>query len=92
MRATNFIFLVLICLMLMGFIITACSTDNNAALDGKSVLEDQCVECHNLSRVKSASKTREQWSRTIDRMIAFGAEVNSEEQQLLLDYLEDTYP
>jgi len=91
MRDKKYIFLSLICmLVLTGFILTACSSDT--LLDGKSVLEDQCVECHNLSRVKSASMTRDEWSRTIDRMIAFGAELTSEERDLLLDYLETTYP
>jgi len=92
MRDTKFLYLVLICILLTGLVVSACSLDTNSPLDGKSVLEDQCVECHNLSRVKSASKTRDEWSRTIDRMIAFGAELNSEEQRLLLDYLESTYP
>ena len=91
MRDKKSIFLSLICmLVLTGFILTACSSDT--LLDGKSVLEDRCVECHNLSRVKSASMTRDEWSRTIDRMIAFGAELTSEERDLLLDYLETTYP
>lgn len=86
-------FVILISLLLMtGMILAACKSDADVSLDGISVLEDRCVECHNLSRVKTASKSREEWSRTIDRMITHGAELTSEETDVLLDYLEATYP
>ena len=91
MRDKNQKILLMVCLLLLtGVFLTACSS--GGALEGKTILEDRCVECHNLSRVKSASMTREEWSRNIDRMIAFGAELTSEERDLLLDYLEITYP
>ena len=93
MRERNLGIFLIICLLVMtGFILSACGPEADAPLEGKAILEDQCVECHNLSRVKSASKTREEWSRTIDRMISLGAELPSEERDLLLDYLETTYP
>ena len=92
MRDIKLNLLLLIFLMLMGFVIAACSTDSSALPEGQSVLENQCVDCHNLSRIRSASKTRDEWSRTIDRMIALGAELTSEERDVLLDYLEATYP
>ena len=92
MRDIKLNLLFLIFLMLMGFVIAACSTDSSALPEGQSVLENQCVDCHNLSRIRSASKTRDEWSRTIDRMIALGAELTSEERDVLLDYLEATYP
>ena len=82
--------LVVFVLLMTGLFLAACSSD--ASPDGKTVLEDRCVECHNLSRVKSASMTREEWSRNIDRMITLGAELSSDERDLLLDYLELTYP
>jgi hypothetical protein len=84
------IWLVLCLLFIAAFVITACNSD--LPLDGKSVLEDRCVECHNLSRVKSSSMAREEWSRTLDRMITLGAELPLEERDVLLDYLEATYP
>jgi hypothetical protein len=72
--------------------LSACGSDSGDSLNGKSVLEEQCVECHSLSRVKSEGMSRDEWSRTIDRMISLGAELNSEERGILLDYLETTYP
>ena len=92
MRDNKLNLLFLIFFMLMVFVVAACSTDSSAPMEGQSVLERQCVECHNLSRVRSAGQTREEWSRTIDRMIALGAELTSEEREVLLDYLEATYP
>ena len=93
MRERKLTVLVFVSLLIVaGMFLAACSSSPEASLDGKAVLEERCVECHNLSRVKSAGNSREGWSRTLDRMISLGAELNSEEYDLLLDYLEATYP
>jgi hypothetical protein len=93
MRERNYTLLVAICFLLIAAIVlVSCNSSSDASPDGKALLEDRCVECHNLSRVKSANMTREEWARNIDRMITLGAELSSEERDLLLDYLEATYP
>ena len=85
--------LMLFCVLLIFVIfVSACGSDSGDSLNGKSVLDERCVECHSLSRVKSAGMSRDEWSRTIDRMLSLGAELSSEERDILLDYLEITYP
>ena len=82
-----------IVILLIGLFASACgSSGDDVALDGKSLLEDRCSECHALSRVEKAAKTRDEWNTTISRMVSLGAELNSEEREILLDYLEATYP
>jgi hypothetical protein len=54
-------------------------------------MEERCATCHGLDRVTRASKSREQWEQTVDRMIERGAELNAEERSVLIDYLTETY-
>ncbi len=42
---------------------------------------------HSVDRVLNAQKTREEWNTTLDRMIGYGAKINEEEKQLIIDYL-----
>ncbi len=64
------------------------SADN----DGKKLLEERCVKCHDLGRTTSKKKTAEGWKATVERMVGKGAVLNAEEQQVLIDYLAKTYP
>jgi hypothetical protein len=78
-------------ILLVSLFASACGTGGSGSSQGESLLENRCTECHTLSRVKNAEKTRDEWTRTIDRMVAMGAELNSEERVILLDYLEANY-
>jgi len=59
---------------------------------GQILLEERCIECHNLSRVTSKSKTLEEWRRTVERMVDKGTVLSEAEQETLIDYLAETYP
>ena len=59
--------------------------------DGAALLEERCTECHGLDRTTSARKTREEWEQTVTRMVSKGAELNEEEQDILITYLAETY-
>lgn len=62
-----------------------------ATVDGETLLEERCTECHGLDRTTSAQKTREEWDQTVTRMVNKGARLSDEEQTVLVDYLADTY-
>ena len=62
-----------------------------ATADGMVLLEERCTVCHDLERVVSAQKDREGWEQTVDRMIRRGANLNTEERDILVDYLAQTY-
>jgi outer membrane biosynthesis protein TonB len=73
---------------------TAISTATSAgapALDGANLLDTRCATCHNLNRVKSAHKTRDQWDQTVTDMIRRGAQLTDAEKAALVDYLAKTY-
>jgi len=60
--------------------------------DGKSLVESRCSTCHPVSLVETAKKTEAGWQETVERMVASGAQLNQEQQELVIKYLAETYP
>jgi hypothetical protein len=67
-------------------------TEVPAALDGQSLLQERCTRCHDLGRVERSKKTEEEWKATVERMVGKGAQLDEAEQELLIQYLAETYP
>jgi cytochrome c5 len=67
------------------------SEEQPVAVDGETLLEERCTDCHALSRTTSAKKSAEEWEETVVRMIGHGADLNDEEQAVLIEYLAQTY-
>ena len=61
-------------------------------LEGKSLVEERCTQCHGLGRVEQAKKTEEEWKATVERMVEKGTQLNQAEQELVIKYLAETYP
>ncbi len=57
------------------------------ALDGAALVAQRCTVCHSAGRIDNASKDRAGWEATVDRMIGYGAQLNAEERQAVIDYL-----
>ena len=60
--------------------------------DGKTLLQERCTRCHDLGRVERAKKTEEEWKVTVERMVGKGAQLSQAEQELVIQYLAETYP
>ena len=67
-------------------------TEVPAILDGQSLLQERCTVCHGLGGVERAKKTEEEWKATVERMVGKGAQLDEAEQELLIQYLAETYP
>lgn len=52
-----------------------------------ALISEKIENCHMLNFVLRRSKTREEWSTTIDRMIGYGANINAEEKEQIIDWL-----
>lgn len=65
----------------------AASPTSAAALDGKTLLETRCTACHSLARVASAKGDAAQWQQVVDLMIQKGAQLNADEEKVLVEYL-----
>jgi hypothetical protein len=82
----------IILLVLIGTLLVSCGTSTTpASLDGQTLMQERCPVCHSLDRVTSAHKTADQWTVSVDRMVARGAQLTTQEQQILIVYLAANY-
>jgi mono/diheme cytochrome c family protein len=94
----------LVILLLGSFMTTSCGSgqeetvappseqDAPPTLDGQSLVQERCAECHGLGQVTGAQKTEEEWRTTVERMVGKGANLNSAEQEAVIQFLTETYP
>jgi mono/diheme cytochrome c family protein len=54
---------------------------------GKELVMNVCTQCHELARITSKRKTREEWNDTVDKMAARGAKASDEEFETIVAYL-----
>ncbi len=62
-----------------------------ASAGGETLLQERCTVCHSLGQVERAQKSREEWERTVASMVSRGAELDQDEQGVLIDYLAENY-
>ncbi len=53
----------------------------------RGILEKRCYTCHNINIVLKAKKNKDEWEKTIDRMIGYGAKLDNEERVILVEFL-----
>jgi len=53
----------------------------------RGILEQKCYNCHNINIVLKAQKDKDEWEKTLDRMVGYGAKLNNEERTILIDFL-----
>lgn len=59
-------------------------------LDGKSLVAERCVTCHNLGRVERRfGQDLAFWESTVDRMLGKRNMLNDAERKAVVDYLID---
>jgi mono/diheme cytochrome c family protein len=84
--------------LLAGMFLASCGSGNSnptassaGSSDGQTLLQERCSVCHSSDRVTSAHKTADQWTATVERMVSHGAQLTTQEQQTLVDYLAANY-
>jgi cytochrome c5 len=55
--------------------------------DGKKLVETRCNLCHDLERVTTARRGKDQWPVIVANMVAWGATATPDEQKTITDYL-----
>ena len=58
-----------------------------AEIDVEALIREKLAGHHSEKRIFDATKTRDEWNTTIDRMIGYGAKINEEEKKIIIDYL-----
>jgi truncated hemoglobin YjbI len=59
----------------------------SSEVDVDALIEEKVAGNHDLGRIFNADKTREEWVETLDRMIGYGAQINDEEKEIIIEYL-----
>jgi len=54
---------------------------------GKTLFESKCLTCHGDDLVKQQRLSKTGWTREVEKMVRWGAEVNDEEKAVLVEYL-----
>jgi cytochrome c5 len=62
-----------------------------AGLDGAALVQERCTVCHSTERIQAATKTKDEWTSTVNRMIGKGANLNADEKTAVINYLAETY-
>ena len=89
---------ILLLTLFIGTLLASCGTSNitpatssGGSSAGQTLLQERCSVCHSTDRVTSAHKTAAEWTTTVERMVSNGAQLDSQEQQTLIDYLAANY-
>ncbi len=97
-KHNHFYFILILIILLTGSFLVSCgssgtTTDpfSSGATDGQTLMQERCSVCHSLDRVITAHKTAEEWTISVDRMISHGAQLNAQEEQILINYLAANY-
>ena len=54
---------------------------------GKNLVMNVCTVCHDLARITSKRRTREEWNDTVDKMAGRGAMATDEQFETIVTYL-----
>ena len=66
---------------------TALTAQELPAGPGREVVTTRCVACHESDLITQQRLSRAAWGRSVDKMIRWGATVESTEREPMLDYL-----
>jgi hypothetical protein len=58
---------------------------------GEELVRERCTKCHTLFLIETAGKTRQDWMRTVSRMVHRGAQLNTQEIGSVVDYLTHAF-
>ena len=65
------------------------NNENETVLTGADLVDDRCIECHNLDRVY---RERDDWPQVVERMLGYSPNLLTEEERVLvIEYLEENY-
>lgn len=68
---------------------TAVAAANEAR--GKQIFENKCLNCHEVDLTQQQRLSRAGWVREVEKMTRWGANVQEDEKDVLVDYLFKNY-
>jgi hypothetical protein len=58
---------------------------------GRKIADNACLKCHSGDMLRQQRLTEAQWTKTVDKMIGWGAEVKPDERTALIAYLSKNF-
>jgi cytochrome c5 len=92
---------VMIIVVIVTLIVVGCSSAATSAptttqppdtTKGKSLVESRCSTCHSLTQVQNHKDNQTGWEAIVKQMVGSGAQLDAEQQKLVVEYLATTYP
>jgi mono/diheme cytochrome c family protein len=93
--------LAFVCALLIAFILAACSghqptnapdpTASLAAGKGAEVMRAQCLTCHGMDLIEQQRLAKAGWTREVEKMVRWGANVSDADKEPLVEYLAASY-
>ncbi|MBB5022739.1 hypothetical protein [Desulfurispira natronophila] len=79
-------------LMLVAVMFMAAQADSHTGAGSgdtavKALIDNRCTSCHGAGRIERAQFDREEWERTVDRMIGHGTSLSRAERDNIVEYL-----
>ena len=59
--------------------------------EGRRIADNACLKCHSGDMLRQQRLTEAQWTKTVDKMIGWGAEVKPDERIVLIAYLSRNF-
>jgi competence ComEA-like helix-hairpin-helix protein len=81
----------ILALFLLVVAVTAIADSGLPEGKGKDAVENTCVECHSLQRIKAQRRNEEGWNAIIREMIENGASINPDDIKVIVDYLAKNF-
>ena len=60
--------------------------------DGQQETKELCSSCHNLQKIVQSRKTPQEWERSVNDMLARGAQIFPDEAEKITKYLSASFP
>jgi len=67
-------------------------TEMLPAGDGQQETKELCGSCHNLQKIVQSRKTPQEWERSVNDMLARGAQIFPDEAEKITKYLSASFP
>ena len=63
-----------------------------AARHGAAILQAQCLSCHGDDLIKQQRLSKVGWTKEVEKMVRWGADVKDADKESLVEYLTANYP
>ncbi len=75
------------CVMFLASMVSGWGQNSLPEGKGKETVSSVCSQCHGLIYVTSSKKTKENWQSCIESMVGFGAPLDEDEVDVVVQYL-----